>query len=105
MRRRTKGGGEEVREAGEAASGCGNGGRRHGRAGKGGGGGRRKEMAPTGGPTCRWLRERGGGRGGGVDGPCGPKADWAVGLGWVDRLDLFFSFSFPFLFKSIFKPI
>jgi hypothetical protein len=39
-------------------------------------------------------------------GPRGPIADWAggVGLDWLLGF-VFFSFSFPFLFKSIFKPI
>jgi hypothetical protein len=84
MRRRTKGGGEEVREAGEAAPGCGNGGmaggRRRGRAGKKRGGALEVEGAPD-----MWVphvRERKRGRGGGREVGCfGPKAELGRGVG------------------------
>jgi hypothetical protein len=71
MRRRTKGGGEEAREAGEAAPGCG---RPAAARGKKGGGGRRKGTSPTGGPhlSARGRERRGEAA---LVGRCGPIAD------------------------------
>jgi hypothetical protein len=89
---------------GRRRTGAGKPGRRRRGAGAGGRRGERgaavlrKKEIPTGGPHLSARgRER---EGGGGVGRVGRKLLWAGGLGWVDRLDLFCFFSFPFLFKS-----
>jgi hypothetical protein len=58
---------------------------------------------PTGGPhlSARGREER---EGGGGAGRFGLKQEWAAGLGWAVRLDLFFFLFLFFSFQILFKP-